>query len=35
LNDSGGIAVKHEGGDRKIPQGIGEETLRHPRLFLA
>ena len=22
--------VKHEGGDEKIPQGIGEEIMRHP-----
>ena len=27
-----GYTVKPKGGDRKIPQGISEEILRHPSL---
>jgi len=34
LTGFGGIAVNPKGGDKKFPQGIGEETLKHPRFFL-
>lgn len=35
LTSFGGIVAKSEGGDKKIPQGIGEECFMHPSLFSA
>jgi len=33
LTSFGGIVVKHESGDKKISQGIGEEIQTHSSLF--